>query len=121
MPDTISRDQKDVYVYLVIENLSNSNISMRNPSHMLNAIPRILRNGEPIMTVKPYFYGEEYLKDIIEIKGNEVVKVQFGIPLDSLIGSLDMLSKGDYSIHFDLTLIEGLQLKSSICHFYVED
>ena len=119
MPDTISRDQKNIYVYLVIENLSNADITMINPSHMIIARPNIFHNGEPIMTIKPYFY-QGSLKDIITIKGHEVVKVQFSHPLDSLIGPLDFLSKGNYSIHFDLFSIEGIQLKSSIFHFYVK-
>ena len=101
MPDTIYRHQKEILVTLVVENISNKTISLRDPSLWGNAFPRIMRGDEhlPGMRVKPDIRRLE--KSVVTIKPKDSVRLTFNQKLGFML-NLKNCYAGPYSIYFEI-------------------
>ena len=116
LPDTICVGQQDIPIILVVENTTSEVLSIRNPAHWGNAFPRIKQGDKEIATIKVKI-NPAVFKNIIQINGNETVKIKFEYTLDKIF-SLESYSTGQYNIYFELCPDEKTLIKSDMFTFY---
>jgi hypothetical protein len=98
LPDTIYVGQRDIPIILKIENTTSEVLSIRNPARWENAYPHIKQGDKVISTIKVSF-DLDVCKDIIQIQGNETLRIQFESTLDKIF-SLEFYPSGKYEIYF---------------------
>ena len=98
IPDTICKGEKDILIFLKIENLTSEELTITNPSRWGNIYPIIKEKGKiiPIIKVNPF----EPFKDIIKIKENEILRIKFDYTLDKLF-NIDHYPSGKYELYFE--------------------
>jgi hypothetical protein len=116
LPDTIYQGQQNVAILLKVENITSEVITINNPAHWGNAYPSIKQGQRDIPLIKIKI-NPQHLNDTIQIKGKEILEVNFDYALDKMM-NFNSLPSGKYEIQFQL---QGkILIKSNILKFYKE-
>ena len=116
LPDTICVGQRDILITLIVENITSDILSIRSTAHWGNAFPRIKQGEKEIATIKVKI-NPVVFKNIIQIKGNETIRIKFDYTLDKLF-NLEYYPSGKYDIYIVLFPDEKTSIESDVFTFY---
>ena len=116
LPDTIYVGQQDIPIVLIVKNATSEMLSIRNPAHWGNAFPHITQGNKVLETIK-IKVNPTVFKNVIQIKGNETLRIKFDYTLDKIFNS-EFYHSGQYSIYFELYPDEKISIKSDMSMFY---
>lgn len=117
LPDTISKNQKDILITLKITNPTSVPVTIANPAHWGNTYPSIStsRNKIPMIKVK---INPQIFDETVTVKSNETFETVFDYSLEKMI-NLYYCKTGNYEIYFEM---QGrVQAKSNIFSFFIND
>jgi hypothetical protein len=116
LPDTIYAGYQAIPIILKVENMTSEVLSIRNPAHWGNAFPRIKWGKKEIAIIKVKI-NPNVFKDIIQINGNEILRIKFDYALDKIF-SLELYPSGKYDIYFIYSYDEKISIESDVFTFY---
>ncbi len=122
MPETISREQKETKIFLLLTNISSDSIMIEKPEFTWNTEVSFSFEGEPYPVAHPWLERRVYipLKDrTVLIRAGETKEI-FVTIVKYFIWPLDSIPAGKYSAYLELEQIDDTILRSDTVDFVVK-